>query len=84
MPVAASATGLYAAWTGNSTMSVASVAITHSERIEEAVEAALAHVPLSALIAFIAAMARRFRIDLAITVGHPAMIATGPLGGHAW
>ena len=31
---------------------------------------------------FIAAMARRFPIDLAITVGHPAMIATGPLGGH--
>jgi uncharacterized protein (DUF362 family) len=32
---------------------------------------------------FIAAMARRFRIGLAIIVGHPAMIATGPLGGHA-
>jgi uncharacterized protein (DUF362 family) len=32
---------------------------------------------------FIAAMARRFPIRLAITVGHPAMIATGPLGGHA-
>jgi uncharacterized protein (DUF362 family) len=32
---------------------------------------------------FIAAMAKRFRIDLAVTVGHPAMIATGPLGGHA-
>ena len=31
---------------------------------------------------FIAAMAKRFRIDLAITVGHPAMIGTGPLGGH--
>jgi uncharacterized protein (DUF362 family) len=31
---------------------------------------------------FIAAMAKRFRLDLAITVGHPAMIATGPLGGH--
>ena len=31
---------------------------------------------------FIAAMARRFRIDLAITAGHPAMIGTGPLGGH--
>lgn len=31
---------------------------------------------------FIAAMTRRFPIDLAITVGHPAMIATGPLGGH--
>jgi uncharacterized protein (DUF362 family) len=31
---------------------------------------------------FIAAMARRFPIDLAITVGHPAMIGNGPLGGH--
>jgi uncharacterized protein (DUF362 family) len=30
---------------------------------------------------FIAAMAKRFRIGLAITVGHPAMIATGPTGG---
>ena len=32
---------------------------------------------------FIAAMARRFPIRLAILVGHPAMIGTGPLGGHA-
>jgi uncharacterized protein (DUF362 family) len=32
---------------------------------------------------FIAVMAKRFPIDLAITVGHPAMIATGPLGGYA-
>ena len=32
---------------------------------------------------FIAAMARRFPIQLAITVGHPAMIGMGPLGGHA-
>ncbi len=32
---------------------------------------------------FIAVMARRFPIDLAVTVGHPAMVATGPLGGHA-
>jgi uncharacterized protein (DUF362 family) len=32
---------------------------------------------------FIAAMAKRFPIGLAITVGHPAMIANGPLGGHA-
>jgi uncharacterized protein (DUF362 family) len=32
---------------------------------------------------FIAAMVKRFPIHLAITVGHPAMIATGPLGGHA-
>jgi uncharacterized protein (DUF362 family) len=30
---------------------------------------------------FIAAMARRFPIRLAVTVGHPAMIATGPTGG---
>jgi uncharacterized protein (DUF362 family) len=30
---------------------------------------------------FIAAMAKRFKIHLAINVGHPAMIATGPLGG---
>jgi uncharacterized protein (DUF362 family) len=32
---------------------------------------------------FIAAMAKRFPISLAITVGHPAMIGTGPLSGHA-
>jgi uncharacterized protein (DUF362 family) len=32
---------------------------------------------------FIAAMAKRFPISLAVTVGHPAMIASGPLGGHA-
>jgi uncharacterized protein (DUF362 family) len=31
---------------------------------------------------FIVAMARRFPPDLAITVGHPAMVGTGPLGGH--
>jgi uncharacterized protein (DUF362 family) len=31
---------------------------------------------------FIAAMARRFTIHLAITAGHPAMVGTGPLGGH--
>ncbi len=30
---------------------------------------------------FIAAMARRFPIHLAVTVGHPAMIGTGPIGG---
>jgi uncharacterized protein (DUF362 family) len=30
---------------------------------------------------FIAAMAKRFPIDLAVTVGHPAMIGNGPLGG---
>lgn len=32
---------------------------------------------------FITAMVRRFPIDLGIVVGHPAMIATGPLGGKA-
>jgi uncharacterized protein (DUF362 family) len=32
---------------------------------------------------FIAAMARRFPIDLAVTVGHPAMIGNGPLAGYA-
>jgi uncharacterized protein (DUF362 family) len=32
---------------------------------------------------FIAAMGRRFPIDLAVTVGHPAMVATGPLAGYA-
>jgi uncharacterized protein (DUF362 family) len=32
---------------------------------------------------FIAAMAKRFPIDLAITTGHPAMVGTGPLGGKA-
>ena len=31
---------------------------------------------------FIAAMSKRFPIHLAVTVGHPAMIGTGPLGGH--
>jgi uncharacterized protein (DUF362 family) len=31
---------------------------------------------------FIAAMAKRFPIQLAITVGHPAMIGTGPLWGY--
>ncbi|HEY1380456.1 MAG TPA: DUF362 domain-containing protein [Gemmataceae bacterium] len=32
---------------------------------------------------FIAAMAKRFPIGLAVIAGHPAMIGTGPLGGHA-
>lgn len=31
---------------------------------------------------FIAAMAKRFPIDVAFIAGHPAMIGTGPLGGH--
>jgi uncharacterized protein (DUF362 family) len=34
------------------------------------------------LHSFITAMAKRFPIHLAITVGHPAMIGSGPLGGH--
>ncbi|MGH7135020.1 MAG: DUF362 domain-containing protein, partial [Pirellulales bacterium] len=33
---------------------------------------------------FIAAMAKRFPIALAVTVGHPAMIGMGPLMGHAF
>jgi uncharacterized protein (DUF362 family) len=42
-----------------------------------------AHGFYADLHSFIAAMAQRFPIALAITVGHPAMIATGPLGGYA-
>ncbi|MEW6159963.1 MAG: DUF362 domain-containing protein [Verrucomicrobiota bacterium] len=33
---------------------------------------------------FIALMAKRFRIHLSITVGHPAMIGIGPIGGHVF
>jgi uncharacterized protein (DUF362 family) len=33
---------------------------------------------------FIAAMAKRFPIHLAINVGHPAMIGMGPIGGHTF
>src|SRR4051794_27331027 len=33
---------------------------------------------------FIASMAKRFPIQLAIIAGHPAMIGTGPLGGHTF
>ena len=33
---------------------------------------------------FIAAMAKRFPAQLAITVGHPAMIGIGPIGGHTF
>jgi uncharacterized protein (DUF362 family) len=40
-----------------------------------------AHAFYADMHSFIAAMARRFPVDLAITVGHPAMLATGPLGG---
>ena len=32
---------------------------------------------------FIAAMAKKFPIKLAITVGHPAMVGYGPIGGRA-
>ena len=32
---------------------------------------------------FIAAMAKRFPIQVAITTGHPAMVGQGPTGGHA-
>jgi uncharacterized protein (DUF362 family) len=31
---------------------------------------------------FIAAMAKRFPAALSVTTGHPAMLATGPIGGH--
>lgn len=41
------------------------------------------HAFFDDLHSFIAAMVKRFPIDLAVTVGHPAMVATGPLGGHA-
>jgi uncharacterized protein (DUF362 family) len=40
------------------------------------------HMFFDDLHSFIAAMAKRFPIHLAITVGHPAMIGSGPLGGH--
>jgi uncharacterized protein (DUF362 family) len=33
---------------------------------------------------FIAAMAHRFSIDVAVTVGHPAMTGTGPLEGFTF
>jgi uncharacterized protein (DUF362 family) len=33
---------------------------------------------------FIAAMAKRFPIKLSIIVGHPAMVGTGPIGGHTF
>jgi uncharacterized protein (DUF362 family) len=39
------------------------------------------HAFFSDMHSFIAAMAKRFPIHLAVTVGHPAMIATGPTGG---
>jgi uncharacterized protein (DUF362 family) len=43
-----------------------------------------AHQFFDDMHSFIAAMAKRFPIDLAITVGHPAMIGTGPIGGHTF
>jgi hypothetical protein len=33
---------------------------------------------------FIAVRAKRFPIHLSITVGHPAMIGLGPIGGHTF
>jgi uncharacterized protein (DUF362 family) len=33
---------------------------------------------------FIAAMAKRFRINLALNLGHPAMIGDGPIGGQTF
>ena len=42
------------------------------------------HGFFSDLHGFIAGMAQRFPIDLAITVGHPAMVGTGPIGGHTF
>lgn len=33
---------------------------------------------------FIAAMAKRFCIDLVVTFGHPAMIGYGPIGGYTF
>jgi uncharacterized protein (DUF362 family) len=33
---------------------------------------------------FIAAMAKRFPVQLGIIAGHPAMIGTGPIGGHTF
>jgi uncharacterized protein (DUF362 family) len=41
-----------------------------------------AHHFFSDMHSFIAAMAKRFPISLAVTVGHPAMIGTGPLHGQ--
>ncbi|MGA1876071.1 MAG: DUF362 domain-containing protein [bacterium] len=40
------------------------------------------HEMFEDLHSFIAAMAKRFPIQLAITAGHPAMVGTGPIGGH--
>lgn len=42
------------------------------------------HAFFEDLHSFIAAMFARFPIHLAVTVGHPAMIGAGPLGGHAF
>jgi uncharacterized protein (DUF362 family) len=39
------------------------------------------HAFFADMHSFIVAMVRRFPIDLGIIAGHPAMIATGPLGG---
>lgn len=42
------------------------------------------HEFFSDMHSFIAAMAKLFPIDLAVTVGHPAMIGTGPLRGYTF
>ena len=42
------------------------------------------HEFFSDMHSFIAAMAKRFPIHLAITVGHPAMIGTGPFRGYTF
>lgn len=49
------------------------VVITRDDDIERAVAAALDRIDLAPLIR---------SIDLAITIGHPARIGTGPIGGH--
>jgi uncharacterized protein (DUF362 family) len=43
-----------------------------------------AHHFMDDMHSFIAGMARRFPISLAVTVGHPAMIGKGPLKGHTF
>src|SRR5436305_10425792 len=40
------------------------------------------HQVMEDMHSFIAAMHHRFPAQLAITVGHPAMVATGPIGGY--
>ncbi len=42
------------------------------------------HDFFSDLHLFIVSMIKRFPIDLSITVGHPAMVGSGPVGGHTF